>query len=109
MRENGKQNANVTSQEKRGDGISSFLLNAISGYFADQITDAIRQTVAVSESISAQQGIILYSPTSTAAQDYRSFMREIKREELSKGGLAHGSKDTGLPAKHRSYVSEHER
>lgn len=70
---------------------------------------AIRQTVAVNESISAQQGIILYSPTSTAAQDYRSFMREIKREELSKGGLAHGSKDTGLPAKHRSYVSEHER
>ena len=44
---------------------------------------AIRQTVAVSESISAQQGIVLYSPTSTAAQDYRSFMREIKREECT--------------------------
>ena len=45
MRENGKQNANVTSQEKRGDGISSFLLNAISGYFADQITDAMWNNV----------------------------------------------------------------
>lgn len=70
---------------------------------------AIRQTVAVNESISAQQGIVLYSPSSTAAQDYRSFMREIKREELSKGGISHGSKDAGLPAKHRGYVSEHER
>jgi hypothetical protein len=45
MRENGKQNANVTSQEKRGDGISSFLLNAISSYFADQITDAMWNNV----------------------------------------------------------------
>ena len=70
---------------------------------------AIRQTVAVSESISAQQGIVLYSPTSTAAQDYRSFLREIKREELSKGGLVHGGKDSGLSEKHRSNVSEHER
>ena len=47
----------------------------------------IRQTVLVSESISAQQGVVLFAPNSTAAQDYRAFAREIKREELMKGGI----------------------
>ena len=70
---------------------------------------AIRQTVSVSESISAQQGIFQYSPTCTAAQDYRAFMREIKREELTKGGNDRGKQESGLSAKHRSDVSEHER
>lgn len=69
----------------------------------------IRQTVAVSESISAQQGIYLFAPTCTAAQDYRSFMREIKREELTKGGLENGNKESGLPTKHRCDVLQHER
>ena len=68
----------------------------------------IRQTVMVSESISAQQGIMLFAPNSTAAQDYHVFMCEIKRDELMKGGIAHG-KESGLPAKHSRDVSDLER
>lgn len=60
----------------------------------------IRQTVLVSESISAQQGVVLFAPNSTAAQDYRSFaVREIKREELTKGGIEYGNEESGLPDK----------
>ena len=68
----------------------------------------IRQTVMVSESISAQQGIMLFAPNSTAAQDYHSFMCEIKHDELLKGGNELG-KENGLPAKHRRNVSDLER
>lgn len=69
----------------------------------------IRQTVLVSESISAQQGVVLFAPNSTAAQDYRAFAREIKREELMKGGIEYGSEESGLPAKHRRNVPDIER
>lgn len=68
----------------------------------------IRQTVLVSESISAQQGIMLFAPDSTAAQDYHAFMCEIKNDELLKGGNERG-KESGLPAKHRRNVSDLER
>ena len=69
----------------------------------------IRQTVMVSESISAQQGIVLFAPGSTAAQDYRAFAKEIKHEELSKGGMTHGNEESGLSAKHRRNVPDLER
>ena len=69
----------------------------------------IRQTVLVSESISAQQGVVLFAPNSTAAQDYRAFAREIKREELMKGGIEYGNEESGLPAKHRRNVPDLER
>ena len=69
----------------------------------------IRQTVLVSESISAQQGVVLFAPNSTAAQDYRAFAREIKREELMKGGIEYGSEESGLPTKHRRNVPDLER
>lgn len=69
----------------------------------------IRQTVIVSESISAQQGIVLFAPNSTAAQDYRSFATEIKREELTKGGIEYGNEESGLPSKHRRDVPDLER
>jgi len=71
--------------------------------------NTIRQTVAVGESISAQKGIVLYAPESTAAQDYRSFAREVMREELTKGGIAHGNQESGLSPKHRRDVSEPDR
>lgn len=55
----------------------------------------IRQTVSVNESISAQEGLMLFAPNSTAAQDYRAFASEIKRDELLKGGELNG-KETEL-------------
>lgn len=70
---------------------------------------SIRQTVVVSESISAQQGVYQFAPSSTAAQDYHAFMREVKQDELSKGVDERGNKESGLPAKHRRNVSEPER
>ncbi len=69
----------------------------------------IRQTVSVNESISAQQGLMLFAPKSTAAQDYRAFASEIKRDELLKGGAMNGKAEAGLSAKHSRNVSEHER
>ena len=55
--------------------------------YISRYKSVIRQTVLVSESISSQQGVVLFAPNSTAAQDYRAFAREIKREELMKGGI----------------------
>lgn len=69
----------------------------------------IRQTIMVSESISAQRGIVLFAPNSTAAQDYQAFMHEIKSDELMKGGDKRGSKESGLSAKHRRNVPDLER
>lgn len=69
----------------------------------------IRQTVMVSESISAQRGIVLFAPGSTAAQDYRLFAKEIEREELTKGGIAYGNEESGFSAKHRRNVLNIER
>ena len=59
--------------------------------------------------ISAQQGVVLFAPNSTAAQDYRAFAREIKREELMKGGIEYGNEESGLSAKHRRNVPDLER
>ena len=70
---------------------------------------AIRQTVVVSESISAQQSIVQFAPDSTAAQDYRAFAREIKRDELTKGGKDRGNQESRLPTKHSRNVSDIER
>lgn len=69
----------------------------------------IRQTVMVSESISAQQGVVLFAPNSTAGQDYRAFAREVSREELVKGGVDRGNEEAGLQQKHRRYVPDLER
>ena len=69
----------------------------------------IRQTVSVNESISVQQGLMLFAPKSTAAQDYRAFATEIKRDELSKGGEMNGKAETGLSAKHSRNVPDLER
>jgi len=71
--------------------------------------NVIRQTVAVGESISAQKGIVLFAPESTAAQDYRSFAREVQREELAKGGITHGNEESGFQQKHRRDVPDLDR
>lgn len=68
----------------------------------------IRQTVSVNESISAQEGLMLFAPNSTAAQDYRAFASEIKRDELLRGGELNG-KEAGLSEKHSRNVLDHER
>jgi len=59
--------------------------------------------------ISAQQGVVLFAPNSTAAQDYRAFAREIRREELMKGGIEYGNEESGLSTKHRRNVPDLER
>ena len=112
-------NSEMSAVSKRRKEIQNALKNA-SGADKDALDkeaatieltykSVIRQTVLVSESISAQQGVVLFAPNSTAAQDYRAFAREIKREELMKGGIEYGNEESGLPAKHRRNVPDLER